>query len=384
MAVRLTVPALIKSTRYESLDHWRGLACLAVLVTHSAWNRSGTSGELVLETIAARLWIGVPVFFVISGYCISAAVDAHRRHGRPLSQYFTRRLRRIFPPYWYVLLGTATLVGILDVVGVPMVESDAFLRPWWYDARQWLGNLTLTETWRYHVLPGQKALLLGHAWTLCFEEQFYIVCGLLIWLAGRRFFLAGVGVSFGVAVTVLGSRLSGVEIDGFFFDGSWYQFWFGMVLYHAVNYGDRTSRVIAAAVFLIAAVLAAWQPQLLLAREKNPEQAFLVASVFACTALVLHRFDREIASAPFLRFFQLCGTMCYSLYLVHLPVVSIIKAVCFWASFKPTPLASLALCIPPSLLVAWWFHVSVERKFLNRPLAAVRTPKGQVASAPAI
>ena len=357
------------TARYESLDHWRGLACLAVLVTHSVWYRTGSSAELALESIAARWWLGVPIFFVISGSCITATVQSHWRHHRPLSSYFTRRLRRIFPPYWHVLIGTVLAVAILDLAGLPLVDSGEFLRPWWYDARQWLGNLTLTETWRYHLIPGQKALILGHVWTLCYEEQFYVVMGLLLWIARARFFAGALIVTAGVIAVATTAAVRGWHIDGFFFDGAWLQFWFGMVLYWALHRAPR-GRGLALALFAAVALATLTQPDLLARREKNDAQAFLAAGVFAAVALLLHPYDTAIAGWRWLSFVRRCGVMCYSLYLVHLPVVKLVHVACVWIGFQPTPIVSLLIAAPIAIQVSWWFHVTVERRFLNAPYRA--------------
>ena len=368
----------LRSRRYLSLDHWRGLACLAVLLNHSVWYRTGSAAERLLADVSLRLWIGVPVFFVISGYCISAAADAHReRAGRPLRTFFARRLRRIYPPYWFVLIATMAIVAVVDVAieGRPLTLHGRFLRPWWYDARQWFGNLTLTEMWRFHVIPGQKAMILGHAWTLCYEEQFYAIAGILLWLTPRRLFLGALGVSAAVGAILIVTAQTHWNVEGFFFDGSWFEFWFGMMLYYALNYGTRRVRAATLLLFTAVAIAAASDPQLLLAVEKNPTQATFVASVFAAVALVLRRFDTALFEARPLKFFRWCGLMCYSLYLVHLPVAKLLQAGFLRFGMEPAPFASVLVSVPVCLGVAWLFHLKVERRFLNSPVPASAAPR---------
>ncbi|HXN41580.1 MAG TPA: hypothetical protein VN918_07325, partial [Myxococcaceae bacterium] len=58
--------------RYASLDAWRGIASLLVLVWHRYWLRT---------PITNGFWLGVQLFFVISGYCIAAAVDNSLEQG---------------------------------------------------------------------------------------------------------------------------------------------------------------------------------------------------------------------------------------------------------------------------------------------------------------
>src|SRR5688572_12042177 len=98
-------------SRYESLDVWRGVACLLVVVFHSAGYvagagfdagvraAGGSAFDWVLVAVG-RFWVGVPLFFVVSGYCISAAADTTRAKPGGVGRYFARRARRIYPPLW--------------------------------------------------------------------------------------------------------------------------------------------------------------------------------------------------------------------------------------------------------------------------------------------
>ena len=99
----------------------------------------------------------------------------------------------------------------VDCVVFPRLLSQdgTFFRPWWLSGWQWLGNVSLTEIWRHHVAGGNKALYLGHAWTLCYEEQFYVVVGLLLLVAPRRFFAGAVAVTALTLAACLASRWTG-------------------------------------------------------------------------------------------------------------------------------------------------------------------------------
>ena len=63
--------------------------------------------------LAQHLWIGVPIFFVVSGYCIAASVDSLLRKPYSLKQYFQRRLRRIYPPLWIACLCAVTFTFLI-------------------------------------------------------------------------------------------------------------------------------------------------------------------------------------------------------------------------------------------------------------------------------
>ena len=73
-------------------------------------------GWSAVLSVVALMWIGVPMFFVISGYCISAAIDSSRLKGSSLTTYFKRRFRRIYPPYWIVFALFVGLVLVMDVL----------------------------------------------------------------------------------------------------------------------------------------------------------------------------------------------------------------------------------------------------------------------------
>src|SRR6185436_9334976 len=106
-----------RNPRYQSLDFWRGVACLSVVIFHSSYYAS-TEQEgpalVWLMKVIGMFWLGVPIFFVISGYCIAATADRGRQIPASLGAYFQRRFRRIFPPYWIFLGASVLLVICLD------------------------------------------------------------------------------------------------------------------------------------------------------------------------------------------------------------------------------------------------------------------------------
>ena len=186
-------------SRYESLDVWRGVACLLVVLFHSAVYvangefdaRVRTAGGSVsdwLIVVVGRFWVGVPLFFVVSGYCIAASADATRAGGR-VGRYFVRRLRRIYPPLWAaVALSTVAALSLPPAVrpgptseGMPVHATPAEMSAW-----QWVGSLTLTESWRPSVVGPERRYAMGHLWTLCYEEQFYVLVGLILLAATTR------------------------------------------------------------------------------------------------------------------------------------------------------------------------------------------------------
>jgi peptidoglycan/LPS O-acetylase OafA/YrhL len=303
------------------------------------------------------------VFFVISGYCIAATADRSRRGSGGITSYATRRFWRIYPPYWAVVLLCILLVTAFDLFLLPGLLSAAprpQLRPWWFSWSQWLGNLSLTETWRSYLFGSQRAHFVGQSWTLCYEEQFYLVVGVILVCMARRLFLAAVLVTvLSVAAQVLAAVLE-CDVTGFFFDGSWLMFAAGILVYYHVNYARRTGQSLAVAALAVAILVALVGPIALPAGS-------IAAFAFALLIIALRRFDGAIADCRLLRPLAWCGTICYSLYLVHALFVRLLQKALYAAgvtSSTGTLWITLPLCIGVSLLAAWAFYALVERRCL--------------------
>ena len=360
-----------RSSRYELLDACRGAACLAIVVYHAtlfqAMSSTGNPGSdfaSKLLQFAHRLNAGVPIFFVISGYCIAATADSTRRKNEPTSQYFKRRFRRIFPPYWVVLVASVLIIGIVDTVVAPRFISTPpreIARPWWLSLSQWIGNFTLTETWRHQIFGGNRCILVGQAWTLCYEEQFYAVVGATLFFFRKRFFLA----IYLLSATCLAIRVFAFDFAisyarGFFFDGFWLLFALGLLVYSHVNMQQGWLRRLVALV-LIGSTIAGFYSNMF-------PQGFLVAAVFAVALIVLRPWEAAIARSGAIAFFNWCGVRCYSIYLVHGLLVEILAKALFLAGIKSswlTLLVTIPSCMVVSLYLGDLFYHFVERHFLN-------------------
>lgn len=158
--------------RYRTLDAWRALAALAVVVFHCT-NTMLTPEMGQWARVVLSGWAGVFVFFPISGYCILAALT-RAGHATP-SRFLERRWRRIMPPYW----ASVVLVVLVAFAAAPFNGGKiGYLNIGW---GRWLSVLSLTQVW-----VGAPEMLNPVYWTLCYEEQFYIVMALTLLVAGRR------------------------------------------------------------------------------------------------------------------------------------------------------------------------------------------------------
>lgn len=368
-AAEMTVP---RTTRYESLDIWRGLACLLVVVYHATFvyvaanEGPGPHSALQRLVMATHVFnVGVAMFFVISGYCIAAAVESAIRRNDSVPNYFYRRLRRIYPPLWAATVLAIALFFLLDMgLTGDLLSRQPWgqLRPWWFSAPQWFGNITLTETWRFHIAGGPKGHFPGQAWTLGYEEQFYLVMGLTLALARRRFWSGLAAVTVATLALSAAATRAHIDVSGWFFDGSWLLFAAGTLVYYRIHRATGVTRG-AIDVALAASVVA---PPLL--GVAMPIAGTPAGLAFAAVLPFLHRFDYAIWRMWFLRPVDRCGQMCYSLYLVHQLPVKAVSTLLF-ALGLTGPLQTVLITVPVSLAVAvplgWSFHRLVERRFMN-------------------
>ena len=157
--------AFVKSERIDVLDGLRGLAILLVVIFHvwqiSWWDFSKlTGGNVNLWWLPKVGFIGVELFFVLSGFCIGYPFAAGKNYG--WKEFYRRRALKILPSYWLALLVT----GIFFTDG-PTREQPVF---------QWLTHFTFTQNWFFTSYYA----LLGPAWSLGVEVQFYVLFPLVL------------------------------------------------------------------------------------------------------------------------------------------------------------------------------------------------------------
>ncbi len=172
-------PAQPASVRLGALDGLRGVAVTAVVVNHF---RPG---------LLPGGWLGVDVFFVLSGYLItSLLLDEHRAHGRiDLRHFYSRRARRLLP-------ALCVLLAVLVVVASQKPDAPGFHNL----SGDGIAALGYFANWHF-VLSGASYFdsfspsPLRHLWSLSVEEQFYVLWPLLLIVIVRRFGTRGVGIA---------------------------------------------------------------------------------------------------------------------------------------------------------------------------------------------
>ena len=172
-------------TRYRAdIDGLRAFAVIPVLLYHIGV--PGFSGGFV----------GVDMFFVISGYLICGMIEADIRAGTfSLANFYKRRILRILPALFAMFLVTSVLAGIY-CLPVELMDYARSLA----SAAASVSNVYFAQTAGYFDAPAETKPLL-HTWSLGVEEQFYFAAPLLMLLV-HRFLPKRAGLLFAIVVVV--------------------------------------------------------------------------------------------------------------------------------------------------------------------------------------
>lgn len=158
------------ATSYRpDIDGLRAISIIAVVAFHA------------FPGLLRGGFVGVDVFFVISGYLITSILLRSLQQGKfRLSDFYARRIRRIFPALVVVLVATY-LVGWLALWPDEYMQFSRYLAA----GTGFIANLVLWSDAGYFDTDSALKPLL-HLWSLSVEEQFYIAWPLLLWAFWRR------------------------------------------------------------------------------------------------------------------------------------------------------------------------------------------------------
>ena len=308
-------------THIPAIDGLRAVAVIAVMLYHLgfSWIPGG--------------FLGVDLFFVISGYVITRLLldSIQRSGGLDLRAFYLARARRLLPPLLFMIFGTAIFVGIWAPETTRRLVSDAPFSifggmNWW---------LVFRDTDYFEAIG--RPPLLQHTWSLAVEAQFYLVWPLVLLLILKWF---GKKRIPGAALTI--AAISGITlfIVSLSLDAS------SSSQVSHIYFGTDTHSI---GLFLGAALAVSWIPQnlksevtqraqdfvdaigvigfigilgaFLLINESDPTLyriAFPLAGIFGCAILtsIVHPASRF---APLLRTRTLVwiGERSYAIYLWH-------------------------------------------------------------------
>lgn len=187
--------------RIPELDGLRGIAILMVLVWHYFCISMEVSsrGMFYLKDVLSLTWSGVDLFFVLSGFLIGGILLDARESPSYFKTFYARRVFRILPIY-------SALIGVYYL----FLATGAFAHsPFMYRGMiPWFMYATFTQNFAFST--GILVPMLTVTWSLCVEEQFYLVLPTVVRFVPRKRLmavLAGGILAAPVLRTILSTRL---------------------------------------------------------------------------------------------------------------------------------------------------------------------------------
>ncbi len=323
----------------------RGLAILLVLIHHSQ----------LLPALKAG-YLGVDIFFVVSGFLITGIVVRALQSGRfSFAEFYGRRAKRLLPAAYVSFILTAAAAPIF----LTAAESTDFV---WQlaGAVTFTGNIVLWMQTGYFEGAAQLKPLL-HVWSLALEEQYYLLLPAAFVLVPARYWKALVLCSLTGSLLVC-LLLTGIEPGASFYllpTRAW-ELALGSVGVLLVPTGFVARQLAscfwpAICILLAIPFMPAW--------FGHPGPGAL--AVCFATLIVILRNHQSAAPRPLLWPLVWFGNISYSLYLVHWPLLAFV--VNAWVS--PVPGVVRLGAVVLAVVLAWALYRCVERPFRDASVA---------------
>ena len=356
-----------RKPKQHAFELCRATAVMMVVFAHY-FSASKDLPVEVKSLFSAFTYLGVPLFFIISGYLLAASLMSLLRSGstvsRAVTTFFLKRIYRIYPAYLVSLVVLSVLVGA-----------------GWPDFFAHLFNV-------HNLFAGYNRSINAVYWTLAVEFQWYLFAPLLIVFFIRSsialsllVLAAMIGVSFVVRLFVLGQYsddLIGVsELERLAQDQlsvHLFNFCLGITIYKIREvefFGGRWLVVILIAMLLYLGYEISGIMQAAVQREGEAvtyKLTLLYLSILLL-GLTVHSILRVALSAIIYRIVSFISAISYSLYIYHFPIVEYLKTFHFsWGVL-------LVLYIPASVAVASVSYFLIEAPFLRYSARMGKPPR---------
>ncbi len=396
----------MQGRHYRELDGLRGIACLAVLLDHCVVSVIPPGALPGLYRLSAWLLGGVDLFFVLSGFLIGGILLDHKGAANYFRVFWIRRIGRIMPVYYLLMLSFFVMLAIKPWLGAPWLDTFLFkdtMPVWTYPL--FVQNFA-------QALDGGDggARWVASTWSLAIEEQFYLLLPPLIYLLRRRSVtaLAVACIVAALLVRAFAWRVSGSWFTGYFLlPGRMDALMFGVLAALAVRHVAtmrvlrRRRRLLDVAALLVVAALSSnvlayvgghTTPALSLLIQSTD---FTLKAALFCTMIVrvflvdagsLYR--RALASGPLVGL----GFVSYPLYMYHPAINGLLHGWAFGRAPEITDARHVAVALAVvalSIALAWvsthFLELPIRRlahRVAYRPAPAARWVKSTTAANP--
>lgn len=346
----------LSSLKYKAyIDGLRAIAVLAVVIYHA------------FPTVLKGGFIGVDIFFVISGFLISSIIFENLNSGSfSFKEFYIRRFRRIFPALIFVLT-FCIIFGWMILLPEEYQQLGKHVSA----GAGFVSNLVLwSEAGYFDNVSDFKPLL--HLWSLAVEEQFYLIWPLILWLA-HKYKINLLNITFLIATISFSININNVhENPTSAFYSPLSRFWellFGALLAWYALKNNTNNKFSANKIFLfitnknfISIIGISLIIFSLLKFDKLlPFPGYwalipVLGSVFIIAAGTDAWFNHKILSAKLLVWF---GLISFPLYLWHWPLLAFARII----NNGEPDLSTRVIAVFMAILLAWFTFKVIEKPF---------------------
>ena len=357
------------SERLYGLDHLRAAAILLVLMYHF---RAFKHPDWI-DSIGRFGWTGVDLFFVLSGFLISGQLfkEIENKGNISLKTFYIKRIFRIVPSYFFTLCLYFTFPFFR--------EREALSSLWKF--------LTFTQNYGLDVISRGT---FSHAWSLCIEEQFYLILPvfLLILMPAKLFryiavlMIAVIGFSIAARLMAWNEFIAAADTSSTDFWKLWYMKIYypthtrldglaiGVLIGHLMQYSSIFKRMVhhnGNKIFFLGILFLGcsfWVCN---------EQTSKMASVFGFTSVAVSYgliLMAAVSKSSFLYKSKVYVTtqlaaLSYAVYLSHKGIIHLVQTTLDYFKLESSDNVSLLLCFWACILGGLLYRFVIERPFLT-------------------
>lgn len=355
------------SERLYGLDHLRAIAILLVLMYHY---RAFKHPDWI-DNIGRFGWTGVDLFFVLSGFLISGQLfkEIMNKGNVSLKVFYIKRVFRIFLAYFFTIFLYFTF---------PFFREREALSPFWK-------FITFTQNYGLDVINRGT---FSHAWSLCIEEQFYLILPLfLLMVSSTKLFrylavlmIAVIGCSMIARMMIWNEYIS--ELDPVFTD--FWKLWYmkiyypthtrldglgiGVLIGYLMQYSSKFKKIVnnnGNRLFFLGIVL------LGISFGVCNEQASKTASIFGFTLVaVSFGFILMAAVSPSSFLYRTksyltaqLAALSYAVYLSHKGIIHLVQEGFDYFKLETSDNISLMVCLFACILGGLFYRLMIEKPF---------------------
>jgi peptidoglycan/LPS O-acetylase OafA/YrhL len=352
------------------LEFARGLAALWVFFFHVS-SLFKTSSPVIFQ-LSSYGSLGVPMFFVISGYVITYSAESSLKNQKSPFIFLKARFLRIYPAFWVSI--AVVLLTPYVIESISLLKSGEYLVPanllTKFNYIEWTNFLLLTKVFwaTSHDLQAEFNTINSVYWTLAIEFQFYLV--VFFALCFKKYYRHIIAI---ISVTALLAMLIPVGINHGLFIHYWPSFSVGIVLAYLHRNGFWSNSFLKNKVTQATATFAAIGLLINAVIWFGKGGIFFTVSfgVFLWVISDVEKVMNRIKNSENKLFFWLLepwfilGTMSYSVYLLHSKIYGL-PEMFVRQIFDSTDILYGLLTIFGTLMFCYPFYFLVERKFLSK------------------